>query len=64
MDIRLDRIHTKLLRELRRQEGERTDTGMVRLLIRQAAKERGLWPTQAADPSTDVAELEVETWQA
>lgn len=44
MDVRIEGSYEGLLLRLARLNSEPTATGMVRALIRDAAKEVGLWP--------------------
>lgn len=44
MDIRIDGLHEKALLRLMERNNEKTGVGMARILIREAAKDAGLWP--------------------
>lgn len=48
MDIRIENIHEQALRNLAKAYGQPTGASMIRLLIHNAAKEMGVWPS----PST------------
>lgn len=58
LDVRLYGPHKLALQKLKERNGEKTPVGMVRLLIRDAAKEAGMWEevtTQVSTPETEVA---------
>lgn len=44
LDIRLDEDNEKLLKLLMQNDREKTATGMVRILIREGLKARGIFP--------------------
>jgi hypothetical protein len=44
MDVRIDELHEKILRDLAKRNGQPTAASMVRLMIHNAAKEAGIWP--------------------
>ena len=44
MDVRIDKQNEEVLRKLAQLNGQPTAASMVRMLIRDAAKEVGLWP--------------------
>lgn len=58
MDIRIDGPHEKALLRLMLTYGEKTAVGMTRMLIREAAKQAGEWPTVEQDPEVTEAATE------
>lgn len=45
MDVRIEGAHEQALLRLMQHNNEKTAVAMTRMLIRDAAKEAGLWPT-------------------
>jgi hypothetical protein len=56
MDIRIDGLHEKALIRLMERNNEKTGVGMARILIRDAAKEAGLWPVMASEQEDTLVE--------
>lgn len=44
MDVRIEGVHEQMLTKLAEANGEKTAAGMVRILIRDAARDLGVWP--------------------
>lgn len=66
MDIRIDGLHEKALLRLMERNNEKTGVGMARILIRDAARDAGLWPAipnesdnVRAEASSDVTVTEL-----
>lgn len=58
VDIRLDDDNEKLLKLLMQHDRERMAASMVRTLIRDGLRERGLWPLQPAHVKDGMVPLE------
>jgi hypothetical protein len=59
MQLEIDGLHEKALLRLMERNNEKTGTGMTRILIRDAAKDVGLWPV-----GNEPEPLQVETTEA
>ena len=59
MQLEVDGLHEKALLRLMERNNEKTGTGMTRILIRDAAKEAGLWVV-----GNEQEPLQVETTEA
>ncbi len=59
VDVRIGGPHMAALQRLKALNGEKLAIGMVRLLIRDAAKEAGMWP----EPAESTAESDPEAAQ-
>lgn len=59
MQIEIDGLHEKVLLRLMERNNEKTGTGMTRILIRDAAKDVGLWPV-----GNEIEPLQVEVTEA
>ena len=65
MDIRLDDSYIPIYQELMKLHGEKTRPGLARLLIRDAAKEAGLWGKQGdPEPTDSTSESDPQAVQA
>jgi len=56
MDVRIDKQNEEVLRKLAQLNGQPTAASMVRMLIRDAAKEVGLWPIVETNKQTELME--------
>ncbi len=58
MDIRIDGPHEQALVKLMKRNGEKTSVGMTRLLIRDAARDAGLWAEGDTDKTSEQSSAE------
>lgn len=61
MDVRIGGVYERMLLDLAEHHHEPTATGMIRILIRDAAAKSGLWPTPGFGPQPESESLERET---